>query len=283
MRISPTLLDRMPAIRLSRPREELGDPGAAGLGDRELEVREALEHAAEDHVGQRALRVERDLQEVHQRHGRGLLVDGPAGAAVGVDDDLVLLAERPQRVVDGVVERLDPVAGGGHRADEDAAAQAVVVDPLGVGDGVVDVVEEDLADAGAGLGLLAARSRRASGCGPGCRRDGARTRRAWGAGRTARSSGRTAGTVFGKMTSPTTPSPCWSVSRRSLSQLRMRSSVSFRSLNGFLYFVRARRRSRPCTRRRGTRGTGRGCHRRGCRRRSRCSGRQVRASVPPQG
>ena len=50
--------------------------------------------------------------------------------------------------------------------------------------------------------------------------------------------GKNGGTVLGKMTSATTPSPFWSLSRRSESQLRTRWSVSFRSLKGFLYFSR---------------------------------------------
>ena len=49
--------------------------------------------------------------------------------------------------------------------------------------------------------------------------------------------GKNGGTVLGKMTSPTTPSASWSALRRSVSQLRMRRSVSFRSLNGFLYLL----------------------------------------------
>jgi hypothetical protein len=50
--------------------------------------------------------------------------------------------------------------------------------------------------------------------------------------------GKNGGTVLGKMTSATTPSVCWSSLRRSVSQLRIRRSVSLRSLNGFLYFSR---------------------------------------------
>ncbi len=43
--------------------------------------------------------------------------------------------------------------------------------------------------------------------------------------------------MLGKMTSPTTPSASWSALRRSVSQLRMRRSVSFRSLNGLLVLL----------------------------------------------
>ena len=44
--------------------------------------------------------------------------------------------------------------------------------------------------------------------------------------------------VFGKMTCPTMPSAFCCESRSSPSQLRTRRSVSFKSLNGFLYFAR---------------------------------------------
>jgi hypothetical protein len=50
--------------------------------------------------------------------------------------------------------------------------------------------------------------------------------------------GKNGGTVFGKITSPTTPSCSSSFQRRSLSQLRTRSLVSRRSLKGFLYLLR---------------------------------------------
>ena len=134
--------------------EQIGDPCTAGLGEGELELREPLEDAAEDEVHQRTLRVERDLEEVHERHGRCGLVGRRAGAAVGVDGDVHLLAHLPQTVVVRVVERLDPVGGRGHGADEDATAQTVLLAPDGIGDRIVDVVDEDLTDTGATLGRL---------------------------------------------------------------------------------------------------------------------------------
>ena len=68
-------------------------------------------------------------------------------AAVHVDRDLQVLAHGPQPVVIRVVKRLDPVDVGRDVREQDAPAQAVLLDPPHVLDRVVDVVEEDLADA----------------------------------------------------------------------------------------------------------------------------------------
>ena len=55
----------------------------------------------------------------------------------------------------GVVQGLDPLDVGWDVRDQDPAAQPVVVYPPHVRDGVVDVVEEDLPDAGPPLGAFA--------------------------------------------------------------------------------------------------------------------------------
>ena len=74
-------------------------------------------------------------------------------ATVGLDRDVEVLADRPEPVVLGIVQGADVlVRVGRHRLDEHAAPQAVLLDPPDVVDGVVDVVHEDLADAGAPLG-----------------------------------------------------------------------------------------------------------------------------------
>ena len=105
-----------------------------------------------------------------------------------------------------VVERLHPVDVGRDVAEEHAAAQAVLLDPRDVLDRVVDVVEEDLADAGA--------------CARGARRTKSTSQRLWarmparrcsyssGLGGRANSTklGKNGGTVLGKTTSPTMPS-----------------------------------------------------------------------------
>ena len=192
----------------------------------------------EQHVHERALRVEAHLGDHDHRDRRVPAVVGRAGAAVQVDRDVEVLEHRPQRVVVRVVERLHPLHVGRDVRQQHAAAQAVLLDPLRVLDRVVDVVEEDLTDAGTSLRVARRRSRRASGCAPGCRRGGARSPRASAAARTARSSGRTAARCSGRSTSPTTPSASWSALRRSSSQLRTRRSVSRRSFHGFLYFPR---------------------------------------------
>ena len=85
----------------SKLREHRRQPRAAHLGHHELEVREALEHAREQQLHERPLRVERHLGDEEQRGGRVLAVVGQAGAAVAVDRHAELFAHRPERVVDG--------------------------------------------------------------------------------------------------------------------------------------------------------------------------------------
>ena len=133
-----------------------GDPGAPALGDHEPQPGEPLEDAGQDELNQRTLRVERHLVDVEQHRHRVGPVVGHAGAAVDVDRHLELLEHRPHRVVDRVVQRLHPVHVGRDVRQQDAAAQVVLLDPADVGDGVVDVVEEDLPDAGPPLRELAA-------------------------------------------------------------------------------------------------------------------------------
>jgi hypothetical protein len=67
-----------------------------------------------------------------------------------------VFAHLPQPVVLGVVKRLDVVDVGRDGRDQHAAAQPVLLDPVDVGDRVVDVVEEDLSDPGAPVGLAGA-------------------------------------------------------------------------------------------------------------------------------
>ena len=64
-----------------------------------------------------------------------------------------VFADLPDRVVAGVVERLDVIDVGRDRGDEHAAAQAVLFDPLDISDGVIDLVQEDLPDAGPAFGV----------------------------------------------------------------------------------------------------------------------------------
>ena len=69
-----------------------------------------------------------------------------------VHGDVEVLADGPEPVVLGVVERLHPLHVRRHGREQHAAAEPVLLDPGRVLDGVVDVVEEDLPDAGAPLG-----------------------------------------------------------------------------------------------------------------------------------
>ena len=137
-------------------RQQDGHPRTAELGHHEAQAGEALEDAREDELHQRALGVEGRLGDVEQHRHRVRPVLGVAGAAVHGDGDPELLAQRPHGVVAGVVERRHPVDVGRQVGQQDAAAQAVLVDPADLGQGVVDVVEEDLADAGPALGVLGA-------------------------------------------------------------------------------------------------------------------------------
>ena len=132
------------------------DPARALLGEHEPQAREPLEHAAHEHVHERAVREERDLGEHDERRGEVLAVVGLPTARVAVDHHAELLADRPQRVVLLGVERVDVLGVGRHRRDQDPAPEVVLLDPTDVGDRLVDVVEEDLADAGASLRVLAA-------------------------------------------------------------------------------------------------------------------------------
>jgi hypothetical protein len=127
-----------------------GRDGVGGaLGHRHLEPREALEDAAEHEVHEGPLAVPAHLGD-HQRRGGGVAsVVGVAGARVQVEGHVEILDGRPERVVGPAVERLDPLHVGGDARQQHATAEALLLDPLHVGDGVVDIVEEDLADSGA--------------------------------------------------------------------------------------------------------------------------------------
>ena len=189
---------RMPSSMRVELGEQRRHPRAAGLGHHELEAREALEHARQRELHEGALRVEDDLVDVEQHRRRVGPVVRVAGAAVHVHRDLEVLADLPQPVVLGVVERLHPLHVGGDVGQQDAAAQAVLLDPVHVLDRVVDVVQEDLARPRPAAPGTRCTSRRAIGCGRARRPAGARTPRRWAAWRRARSSGRTAARCSGR-------------------------------------------------------------------------------------
>ena len=126
---------------------------------------------------------------------------------------------------------------------------------LDVLDGVVDVVQEDLRRHRRAARARPSRSRPATGCGRGCRRAAARNCSAVGGRAITAPVGKNGGTVFGKMTSPTTPSASSSRKRRSSSQLRS-AAGAVQVLERVLVLVRATRRTRRGTPGRGTPGTG---------------------------
>ena len=135
--------------------EEVGHPRGALLGEHELQIGVTVEHAPDDEVGEHVVRPPRDLEQEH--HDVFLL--GPAdrarAAAVVVDRHAELLAHRPDRLVVLVVERQQPAAGG-RAGEQDAAGEPVVVRPADLLHRRVDVVEQDLRDAGATSGRAGA-------------------------------------------------------------------------------------------------------------------------------
>ena len=163
---------------------------------------------------------------------------GPPVPLCALTGHAELLAHGPERVVVRVVERLDPVARDGWRADEHATAQAVLA---------CTTVTSSMASS-TSLRKIWPMPARASGFS--APKSTIQRLCAWTPGeavlvlvggrrlaRTARSSGRTAARCWGR--SPRRRRRRRSAAlRRSPSQLRTRRSVSFRSLNGFLYFSR---------------------------------------------
>ena len=179
--------------------EEVGNPRGALLGEHELQVRVPVERAADDEVREHVVRPPRDLEQEHH----DVLLFGPAdgarAAAVVVDRHAELLAHRPDRVVVLGVERQQPGAGG-CAGEEDAAGEPVAVRPADLLDRRVDVVQQDLRDAGAASRRARRRSRRASGCAPAAPPSAARgrARRRAVPASPARPRGRTAGSCSGR-------------------------------------------------------------------------------------
>ena len=112
--------------------ESAGDPVGEKLRERELQAGMAVEHAGpheppqvpgaeEERLGER----EKNVGDVPER----VVLGRDRVHAVGVERHVVLLAHRPQRLVDLVVEAR-VLARGGHSGEGDAAPQAVLSGPL---------------------------------------------------------------------------------------------------------------------------------------------------------
>ena len=136
--------------------QQFWNPGALSLGNDELQPRKPLEHAAQHEVDERALRVKPGLVDVEEHRKRVVAVVRCPGASVNVDRHLKVLEDFPQSVIGRVVERPHPLDVRRDVGQKDSSAEAVFLDPVDVVDGVVDVIEEDLADARPALGKLAA-------------------------------------------------------------------------------------------------------------------------------
>jgi hypothetical protein len=103
-----------------------------------------------------SLRVEHGLVDVEE-HGKGVVaVVRYPRAAMDVDRHFEILDDLPQSVVFRIVKRSHPLDIRWDIGQQDAAPQAVLFDPVDVSDGVVDLIEEDLTDAGPSLGKLGA-------------------------------------------------------------------------------------------------------------------------------
>ena len=129
--------------------EGAGDPVGEQLRERELEAGMAVEHtgpheppqvpgAEEERLGEG----EKDVGDVPER----VVLGRDRVDAVGVERHVVLLAHRPQRLVDLVVQAR-VLARGRHAREGDPPAQAVLGGPFDLLHGRVDVLDLDLSDA----------------------------------------------------------------------------------------------------------------------------------------
>ena len=150
--VVPTRSLETDAVQLAQP---LGYPVATQLRHDDLQAGEPLEDAPEQQVDQGALGEERRLGELHQATSSvEVAVVRRAGPTVKVHRYVEILECSPQRVVRPVEVRLQPGDVGREVREQHAASQTVLLDPAGVGDGVVEVVDEDLADPGPPFGAF---------------------------------------------------------------------------------------------------------------------------------
>jgi hypothetical protein len=115
----------------------------------------AFHHAREDEVPQRAVGPPGDLEQEHGLGRRVVAVVGRRAAAVVVDRQADRLARRPDGLVVGCVER-GHTRTGWRAGQQHATGEPVVGGPFDLGDRALDVVQHDLADAGAPTGRVGA-------------------------------------------------------------------------------------------------------------------------------
>ena len=180
----------------------------------------ALEDAAEDQVPQRPVGEPRRLDHEHRARRRVLAEGGDAAPAVVVDGDAEFLAHRPDRVVVGRVQRRQagsPVAcraAACRRVSPPRQAHRISRDRL------VDVVEEDLRDAGPAAGCVGAEVGEPAVVGAQAGPAPLVLLGVGGGAVTSEPLGKNGGMVLGKTTSATMPSASSSAMRRSEFQLR---------------------------------------------------------------
>ena len=191
-----------------------GHPARALLGEHELQVGVAFEHAREDQVPQRAVRVDRDLDQHHRaRRGIGDVEGREAAAAVVVDDDAELLAQRPQRLVHVGPQRRDLVVRR-HARQQHAAEEAGVRGELALRPSASSTSFSRICATPArrpGAAAQKSASQRLCACSPAHR---CSYSAAVGAGVTSAPDGKNGGIVFGNSTSATMPSASSSASAR---------------------------------------------------------------------
>ena len=126
-------------------------PPGALLGENQGEVRMAIECAAEDQVPQRPVRPPVRLVHPHRQGATPPVDRARSGvAAVVVDHQARLRTRRPERLPVLGVERGDAGAGG-DPGQQHTAAQSQLGDLRHLGDGLIEIPEQDLAHPGASL------------------------------------------------------------------------------------------------------------------------------------
>ena len=107
-----------------------------------------LQHPAEDQVPHRPVRKPRQLDQHHGPGHLGVAVVGQAGPAVDVHRHVELLAQRPHRLPRRIPQAGQVRSWRQRRQQDPPSGVDVLGRPPHLGQGVVDVVGEDLSDPG---------------------------------------------------------------------------------------------------------------------------------------